>query len=102
MDSLEAEIAAEARSLDVRIVGVNEIGQESGNPLIAPLCELPWLQDTEAQRVWERWEPSYRDVIVLDEENERVAVFNVTTYDLGTPANFDSLKTLLTGIAAGR
>ncbi len=102
MDSLEAEIAAEIRSLDVRFVGLNEIGQESGNPNIPTVCDLPWLQDVEAQRVWESWEASYRDVIILDGENERVAVFNVTTGNLATPAHFDSLKSLLLGIAADR
>lgn len=100
MDSLEAEIAAAGRALDVRFAGINAIGEEHGNPFIASVCDLPWLQDTDAAQVWERWQVAYRDVVILDADNAPVAVFNVTTYDLATPANFDSLKTLLAGFAA--
>jgi hypothetical protein len=38
---------------------------------------------------------TYRDVYVLDENNEVVAIYNLTEHDLAVPDNFEALKTLL-------
>lgn len=80
---------------DVRILGVNQVGQESANALMCEGRDLPWLQETLDEQVWNTWDVRYRDVIILDGENRWVATFNLTDYDLMEPANFDSLKTLL-------
>lgn len=96
---MQQEIAAADPSLDVRIHGVNKIGYESGN---AGMCEgrtIPLCQDQQAQDVWTAWKVAYRDVVILDPENRPVAVFNLTTHGLGTPANYDSLKSLILQIA---
>jgi hypothetical protein len=37
----------------------------------------------------------YRDVIVLDAENRAVAVYNLTSHDLGRPSNFEELRNIL-------
>jgi hypothetical protein len=41
------------------------------------------------------WFAAYRDVIILDADNRRAAVYNLTTYDLSNEANRDALKQLL-------
>ena len=101
MDSLQVEIDSLGWALNVHFLGVNEIGNGIGNMWIPAVSDLPWLQDTAEQNVWDSWNVTFRDVVILDKENVPVATFNVTTYDLGVPANYDSLKTLLSTIAQG-
>lgn len=83
----------------IHIFGVNEPGQESGNEAVCRNRTTPWLQDTagaNGQKVWaEKWRPTYRDVVILDENNVKIAAYNLTVHDLSRAANFDTLKTLL-------
>jgi len=85
--------------MDVRILGVNEAGLEAGNAAIVYQRTIPWLQDTFDADVWNAWEVNWRDVVILDGDNVPVATFNLSIYDLAVAANYDSLKTLLQGIA---
>ena len=83
-------------SAPIRIVGINGIGYEDGNSYIADMqVALPWLQDTPQEDVWARWEPVYRDVIILDASNRKVGVFNLTEHNLDVPAERDALRDLL-------
>ncbi|MBD3335913.1 MAG: hypothetical protein GF355_10395 [Candidatus Eisenbacteria bacterium] len=95
MDSLQTELNKSATPLEIQILGVNETGHESGNGVICHGRDLPWLQDTEEERVWERWEFEYRDVVILDPENVPVLAYNLTDHNLADPAHFDSLRSLL-------
>jgi hypothetical protein len=80
----------------IQILGVNAIGAESGNAAISAGRTIPWLQDTPAQNVTAgTWHVTNRDVVILDSQNRPYAVFNCTTYDLGVPANYAALKTLM-------
>ena len=81
------------------MIGINGVGYESANSLAVSGRTLPWLQDTAQEQVWQKWGVLYRDVIILDGANVPVAVFNLSSYDLANPTNYDSLKTLLRGIA---
>ena len=79
----------------VQILGVNEIGQESGNGIITHGRSLPWIQDTPEQGVWSAWRVTFRDVVVLDPSNRAIAVFNLTAHDLQRAAARDSLVQIL-------
>ena len=41
------------------------------------------------------WDPAYRDVVILDGNNEVYAVFNLTSYSLSSSDNYEALKALL-------
>jgi hypothetical protein len=82
-------------NLPIRILGINAVGQESGNSGVVAGRTLPWLQDTKSQDVWTRWKVTWRDVIVLDTDNNVAGIYNLTDHDLAKAANYDSLKTLL-------
>ena len=43
---------------------------------------------------------TYRDVIILDAQNEIVSIYNLTTQNLGEQANYDALKDLLVQAAS--
>jgi hypothetical protein len=86
--------------LDVHCLGVNHMDAASGNPQMCAGRVLPWLQDTAEQRVWQdRWQVTARDVVVLDAENVKVAVFNCTAHDLAVPENYAALKAILLAAA---
>jgi hypothetical protein len=92
---MQAEIDALPPPVPVEVLGVNGIGQESGNALACSGRVIPWLQDEAAVDAWGLWAVAYRDVVVLDAANEVFAVYNLTTQDLGVPANYDALTALI-------
>ena len=83
-------------NLGIEIIGINEADHVTGcgttsfsdgnsaitNDANAP--DIPWLQDVDldgncASDLWDdSWSVNYRDVIILDGDNEQVGVFNLT------------------------
>lgn len=96
---MQSEITAKRAATELQILGVNEVGHESANETICRDRSIPWLQENLDHRVWQDWDVTYRDVIILDGENRPLAVFNVTTHNLAEPAKYDSLKALLMSFA---
>jgi hypothetical protein len=82
-------------SLALHLAAVNLAGLEDYTDDMGANGDLPILQDTVTDDVWGAWGAVWRDVIVLDPDNERSAVYNLTTYDLAVEANRDALKQLL-------
>lgn len=59
------------------------------------------MQDDAEAMVWESWEATWRDVWILDQDNEPVTVFNLTEHNLSDPDEYAALKTLLVEAAGG-
>jgi transposase InsO family protein len=95
LDQMQMEFEQEDTVLDVRILGLNARGLESGNEGAVAGKTIPWLQDTEEVKAWDLWGVTWRDVYVLDAGNRVVAVYNLTEHSLSRPAAYDSLKTIL-------
>ena len=96
---MQTEINAITTTRPVFIIGVNQVGYETGNALITDGRDLPWLQEDSSYSVWTAWAVTYRDVIILDENNLPVDVFNLTTHNLSTTTEYDLLKNLLVSYA---
>lgn len=99
---MQMELDGMGLPVAVRIHGINETGHEGSNGSACRDKDLPWLQEVPSEPVWSDWAVNYRDVIILNEANEVVAVYNLTNNDLGDPARYDELKTLLIGFAGGK
>ena len=108
---MQNELRAENPDLPIQIIGINEFGQESGNPLMTEGRTTPLLQDVDADNngssdVWyDSWEITYRDVKILNQQNEIVGTVNLTTpagYDLSEQINYDALKKIITDVAHER
>ncbi len=97
---MQDELDAAGLPVAVVILGINEVGHETGNPNITAGRDLPWLQDTIAAQVWSSWGVTFRDVIILDEQNVPYASYNLTTHDLADPANYAELMSLFTAAAS--
>ena len=93
---MQTELAGEG----VQILGVNRIGAESGNGTNCDGRDIPWLQDRAGDDVWDLWQITYRDVLILDADNKPVATYNLTANDLGVAANYEALKMMLRDAAA--
>lgn len=60
---------------------------------------LPWLQDVAEQDAWGLWAVAFRDVVILDHENQFAEVYNVSEHTLDIEANREALKALLRSVA---
>jgi hypothetical protein len=60
---MQVDINDEGWPLETRMLGVNLIGAESGNTAICTGRSIPWLQDTDQQKSWEKWAVTWRDVV---------------------------------------
>jgi len=108
---MQNELRSEYPDAPIQIVGVNEFGHESGNPLMAANHATPILQDVDADNngssdVWyDNWGVTYRDVKILNQQNELVGTVNLTPpsgYDLGESINYDALKKIMADVARQR
>jgi hypothetical protein len=100
---MQREVDTLATVRPIRIFGLNEAGQESGNAAICagpPPRSLPWLQDTQQAKVWTSWQVTYRDVIIVDGENKVIRAYNLTDHDLANGATYAELRDIL--LAAAR
>ncbi len=89
----------DAAGLNVDILGINDIGLEDGNGLITMGRDLPWLQAVPEEDVWESWGIAYRDVVIVDENNEVLAIYNLTEHNLGDATNYAELYALFESAA---
>jgi hypothetical protein len=77
------------------LLTVNETGYESGNAEFVVGKTMPLLQDTPSTAAWSLWRVTWRDVVVLDPQGRRRDVLNLTQNDLSSPANLETLKSML-------
>ena len=94
---MEAALAKKHPELEVSLLAINAAGatHEAGLPDLAKVGDLPCLQDTVKDDVWGSWGAEWRDVYVLNAENEVTAVYNLTLFSLSEPENYAALEALL-------
>jgi hypothetical protein len=57
------------------------------------------LQDTANADVWSSWDVVWRDVRILDRENNLQDVYNLTQNSLGVPANYTTMQNMFLDVA---
>jgi hypothetical protein len=87
--------------LDVTIFGINAAGFEAGNAAVCEGRDIGWLQDVPEQQVWTEWGIAFRDLVIADENNVVVAIYNLTTHDLNEPQYYDEAYALFEAAATG-
>lgn len=93
---MQAELDAEQTDPPIQVLGLNDVAYSSGNDAITTGRTLPWLQPAAGEDdIWVQWNVTYRDVIVLDPQNNRVFTFNLTVNNLADPADYANLKSQL-------
>ena len=92
---MQEELSGITTDLNLTILGINEIGFDSGNPLISSAGDLPMLQDVEDVNIWEAWDVTYRDVVIVGPDGKKVGVFNLTENNLNDESVFAELRDML-------
>jgi hypothetical protein len=105
LNQIQNELAASHPQLRIKILAINERGQESGNVIAVAGRTLPLLQDVDADfdgtsDTWFDWSAQWRDLVVVDVHNREVGRLNLSSFDLAQPANYASLKQALIDTAA--
>ena len=89
---MQKDLNQETTKRPIIILGINQFGKADGNPTITSDRDLPWLQDTATDDVWNLWVHEYRDVVILDAENKRVGLMGLTKSPLSNDENYARLK----------
>tara|TARA_B100001750_G_C15093581_1_gene391855 strand:+ start:400 stop:606 length:207 start_codon:yes stop_codon:yes gene_type:complete len=56
---------------------------------------LPWVQDKIESDVWNNWDISLRDFVILDANGDFFYIVNLTDFDPSNESNYNNLKQLL-------
>lgn len=101
---MQDELDASDPQLEIQLLGVNGYGHHFGNAAATAGRDIPLLQDVDADGdngsdVWDLWDITYRDVVILDDENVQVGVYNLTEHDLADPDNYATLRQMLVDAA---
>lgn len=90
-----------AANIDVSIFGINAVGLEAGNAEVCADNDIGWLQPMAGQEVWTEWGITMRDLVILDEDNIVIAIYNLTEHSLADPANYDEAYGLFEAAVIG-
>jgi len=81
---------------DIEMVGIN--GISFANEDLSGMIEgntLPWLQDNDSEKIWDKWEVELRDFIIFDPDGNYYTKVNLTEIDPSIDHNYNNLKNLL-------
>lgn len=53
------------------------------------------MQDNSNDLIWETWGGEWRDVMIVDKDNQLIGQYNLTENNLSDQNNYDELKGLL-------
>jgi hypothetical protein len=98
---MQVEIDAMELPVPLRIHGVNAAGHHGSNETACRDKDIPWLQEVPDQPVYTTWDVRYRDVIILNENNEVVGTYNLTDHNLVDAEKYAALKNMLVRFAGG-
>ncbi|MEC8380244.1 MAG: hypothetical protein VXZ96_07980 [Myxococcota bacterium] len=98
---MQAELDASYPNLPIQILAVNGIGYSSGIASLSSIHTLPMVEDTNTDLIWSQWGAVYRDVMILDGNNELVDAFNLTSSSLNSSSNYNALMQLFIDTANG-
>ncbi len=89
---MQQEITAALPRTEVRIIGVNRIGAEGGNPVITHDRTVPWLQDVPEAKAWKAWMAVAYDLIVVDPQGRVAFVGNTYSPDISSPVDSAAVR----------
>ena len=89
---MQTELEQNHPQLDIKLFGINMIGTGAGTASFTTSHTLPMVQDDYTLEIWSDWGAQWRDVYVLNENNELVLIYNLTQYSLADINNYNTLK----------
>lgn len=92
---MQEELNNERPELNIKLLTINKIGgwdPETSTEKIAEAGNLAMVQDSEELMIWDSWGGEWRDVAIVNRNNQLIEYYNLTLNNLGTPENFEELK----------
>jgi hypothetical protein len=98
---MQTELEQEELDLDVRFLGINNVGNELNAAVMCEHSILPYLQDVESAHVYRDYDLEGQDykIRILDENNVIVGQYDFAANSILLPANYYELKGIIEGIA---
>ena len=96
---MQAQLENNHPNLDIEIFAINMIGTGAGAGSLSSNINLPMVQDSSTLGIWNDWGAAWRDVFILNENNELVMVYNLTQNNLGNTSNYNTLMSHFIDIA---
>ena len=75
------------------INGIDYMGEDLNNMIENRV--LPWVQDNKNASVWNNWQVSLRDFVILNPNGEYNDKINLTDVDPSVNENYENIKQLL-------
>ena len=75
------------------INGIDYMGEDLNNMIENRV--LPWVQDNKNASVWNNWQVSLRDFVILNPNGEYHDKINLTEVDPSVTENYENIKQLL-------
>lgn len=79
---MQAELSSEYPNLNISILAINKIGAEAGIPQASQVGNLPIVNDDSSSYTWNDWNGTWRDVHILNRQNQLITVYNLTSNNL--------------------
>ena len=89
---MQDELESNYPNLDIEIFAINMTG--SSVTSLTSSQNLPVVQDDNSLQIWSTWGAVWRDVMILDQNNELVHTYNLTQYSLSNTSNYNDLMQL--------
>ena len=98
---MQAEIEVERPDLDIQILSINMINNWSNGLTnrMGQIGNLPVVQDSTQLNIWQSWGGQWRDVVILDDQNQVVEYFDTNSSVLTNEQNYNALKQALINTA---
>ena len=92
---MQDDLNADYPQLGIQILSIDKMNVNgAGTASYSVDKDLPMVADNSTDDIWNSWGGSWRDVVILDANNEIYATYNLTTFSLSVSANYDDLKQL--------
>ena len=88
---MQTEINSTHPNLDIELFAINMIGTGAGTSYFSTSLNLPMVQDSSSLEIWDDWGALWRDVFILNENNELVLTYNLTQNNLSNSSNYNTL-----------
>ena len=96
---MQAQLENNHPNLDIEIFAINMAGTGAGASSLSSNINLPMVQDSNTLGIWNDWDAGWRDVFILNENNELVMIYNLTQNNLGNTNNYNTLMSHFIDIA---
>jgi len=82
LDRMQGDVDALDTPVPITLIGINQVGYESGNDTITSDVDLPWLQDTQQADVFGAWPPArIRELKIVGRDGQVAATFDLNQDD---------------------